>query len=177
MKYFLALIFAFNTFLASNQLSATQIEDYLTYDWTGPEDELYLHITLSDGLEFNSIYSIAETQDGQGQICEIIISPREGYSVFSSDGLLQEIKLTAIVKNVENPNLLLYWTFVNSHFDLNKNGKLITVTKEEYQTGTLYTPAIDLSVEPEFFSFDDAPNEGIIVFKNLFPVSQLQQVE
>lgn len=176
MKYFVALLLAFSVFLGSNQLLASEIEQHLTYFWSGNEEDLYLNINLSNEIEFPGNYTTFKTKNGQGQGCEIICKPAQIGTVFSSKGHeLNEIKLTVILNNVDNPNKVAYTTITKSSYKgVNEEGLLVSTTSESKREGILNNPAIDLTQNPVFFPINDGLHEGVISFKNSFPYSNIQ---
>lgn len=175
MKYFIALLLAFSAFLGSNRLLAAEIE-HLTYSWSGNEEELYLNISLLDEVELPGNYTTFKTKNGQGQGCEIICKPAQEGTVFSSKGQkLNEIKLTVVLNNVDNPNKVAYTTITKSSYvGINEKGLLVSTTSESKREGVLNNPAIDLTQDPVFFTINDGLHEGVISFKNSFPYSNIQ---
>lgn len=176
MKYFLAMLLTFCIFASNNQLQASEFDKLLTYSWGVSEEELYLDIQLSDDLEFADDYSTFATIDDNGQGCEIICKPIYEGAVTSSKGeKLSKIILTVVLSNVSNPNKVSFLITKKCCYSgvdiIGREMSIVTQTKRE---GMLNTPAIDLTVRPNFFSVDDETQNATISFTNSFPYSDLE---
>ena len=68
MKYFLALFLAFSTFFGFNQLAASEADKHVRYEWSGTEEELYLHIDLSQDFAFEYDFITMTTKNGKGRV-------------------------------------------------------------------------------------------------------------
>lgn len=145
----------------------------LEYFWSGDDEELYLNINLSEGLQFSGTYQTIAMTQGQG--CEVTFSPIEGTQIFSDDGdLLQNLTLIVELLNQENPNEVYYsviWQY--NYQGINEKGVEVTGKKQFKREGVLVNPAVDLSQDPIFFLIRDELNHGVISFKNSFPYSNI----
>ncbi len=174
MKYFVALFLTISACFGSNQLVASEIAQYLTYFWSGNEEDLYLNIDLVNELEFSNNYSVMKTKNGQG--CEVVCKPIFDSAILSSEGYeLQEIKFTVMLNNIDNPNKVSSTIITETSYKgVNDKGLLLSTISESKKESVINNPAIDLTQEPDFFIISDNPNEGVISFKNSFPYSQIQ---
>jgi|GEM_PF-2093360 len=171
MKFFTLLFLTFSALLGStlSALEDDNIEEYLTYFWSGNEENLYLNINLSKELEFADNYFTLTTEDERGQGCEVICKPILKGTVFSSEGYeLQKIKFTVMLNNLDNPNTVSSTMLTKIFYkELKEKRRRASTTSESQSETILYHPAIDLTQEPLFFTISEEGYEGVISFKNL----------
>ena len=145
----------------------------LVHSWEGDEESVYLSLTLLKELRF-SRYAYLRGADHQG--VKIECHPREA-AVFTSDEgyALEKILLTVIAENTDHPSQLAYTiTRQDSYNGINQQGHQVSRIVHSVQEGMLRNPPIDLNQEVEFFLIDgEGLDEGVVLFRNSFPYSQI----
>lgn len=192
MRLLTALILVLGNIIGSFQLSASNTsennsniqylvddwaKDLFTYEWMGNAEDLYLKVDLHEGLKFGERYTFFKVSyDGKitGRGCEITCRPKEGEAIFSSDDEnLQEVTLTAIIENDDDDANTVHYTVTIVVVSNGENkGKVTKISTKSSLNGSIENSAIDLNVDPEFLI--NYESEGIILFKNSFPFSELE---
>jgi hypothetical protein len=173
MKKFVILFFICISFLTSVEgFSAIPqgedpMEDFYNFAWTGSEKEIYLHINISEGLTFEDGYYSRSLAKGQWN--QVTCVPVEGYCLVAPNGNeLKKMTFDIFVMNTENPNELSFkikTKCMSQH--INDQGLIQLGIHTHIDEGFLDAMTLDASTEPEFVTFTDVKNLGVVVFKTL----------
>jgi hypothetical protein len=177
VRYFWVLLLAISAIFRSEALLAsTQSDDeiarYFEYYWDGDDKELNFNINISNELQFHDTYKILTKEDAQG--CEIVCQPIQGQPVFSEEGYeLQKIQLLVGVINTTIPNTVRYVIQLKSFYEgTNDKGECVAQINQFEREGEIENLPIDLNQHPEFFTYTNHENEGVITFKSALVVQE-----
>lgn len=139
------------------------------YNWTENNEELCFDITTVPGLKFVNTYSVYTVTNGQG--CEITCIPEKDHEFYSPDGsLVKQLKIYAQVKNTLSLKKIEYLIEVSVLFEKkDSKGTIVQSEKNSTVMGTMGVAKINLQLNPEFFTYIDAADQAIIIFKKLYP--------
>lgn len=142
----------------------------LEFDWTwiGNDNDLFFQIDLSEGLYFDSLYTIQSNEIGQ--TCELTCKPLTDHPFQTKEGYqLKNINIAVTVENTECPRELFYQVKAKTSYSaLDEEGKRKAFVVDYLYEDFLLNPTIDVTEEPLFYSFIEKEDSGVIRFSNLF---------